>query len=115
MIEPGKMVILIGDGMGDWPVPELDGNTPLEAANKPNLDRLSREGENGLMDPIGPGVRAGSDTALGKVTYPSLMGMDYAKAELQKHIDAAIASLTIFDKRALPLRLIARYIMERKS
>ena len=71
MIEPGKMVILIGDGMGDWPVPELDGNTPLEAANKPNLDRLSREGENGLMDPIGPGVRAGSDTA-----HLAILGFD---------------------------------------
>ena len=73
-------------------------------------DILNVEGDRELM-----GKETGSDTALGKVTYPSLMGMDYAKEELQKHIDAAIESLTIFDKRALPLRLIARYIMERKS
>jgi len=73
-------------------------------------DILNVEGDRDLM-----GKETGSDTALGKVTYPSLMGMDYTKAELQKHIDAAIASLAIFDKRALPLRLIARYIMERKS
>jgi hypothetical protein len=48
MADLGKMVIIIGDGMGDWPVPELEGNTPLEAATKPNLDRMAREGENGV-------------------------------------------------------------------
>ena len=73
-------------------------------------DILNVEGDRELM-----GKETGSDAALGKVTYPSLMGMDNAKEKLQKHIDAAIASLSIFDERALPLRLIARYIMERKS
>ncbi len=73
-------------------------------------DILNVEGDRELM-----GKDTGSDNALGKVTYPSLMGMDCAKEELRKHIAAAIASLAIFDKRALPLRLIARYIMERKS
>lgn len=73
-------------------------------------DILNVEGDRELL-----GKETGSDNALGKVTFPSLMGMDYAKEKLQAHIDAAIASLTVFDKRALPLRLIARYIMERKS
>lgn len=73
-------------------------------------DILNVEGDRELM-----GKETGSDSALGKVTYPSLMGMDYAKKELQRHIDTAIDSLSVFDKRALPLRLIARYIMERKS
>jgi geranylgeranyl diphosphate synthase, type II len=73
-------------------------------------DILNVEGDRELM-----GKETGSDAVLGKVTYPSLMGMGYAKEKLQKHIDAAIASLSIFDERALPLRLIARYIMERKS
>ena len=27
---PGNAVIILGDGMGDWPVPELDGETPVE-------------------------------------------------------------------------------------
>jgi len=65
------MVIIIGDGMGDWPVAELGGKTPIEAANTPNLDRMAAEGENGLMDPIGPGVRAGSDTA-----HLAILGFD---------------------------------------
>ena len=55
MIAPGNMVILIGDGMGDWPVPELGDNTPIEAAVKPSLDRIAREGISGMMDPIAPG------------------------------------------------------------
>lgn len=58
-----KGLLLICDGMGDRPVPELDNKTPLEYAKTPTLDRLAREGECGIMDPIAPGVRAGSDTA----------------------------------------------------
>lgn len=59
----GKALIIIGDGMGDRPVPELNGKTPLEVAKTPNMDRLAAEGISGLMDPIAPGIRAGSDTA----------------------------------------------------
>jgi 2,3-bisphosphoglycerate-independent phosphoglycerate mutase len=58
-----KAAILIGDGIGDRPVPELDGRTPLEVADVPSLDRIAAEGECGQMDPIGPGIRAGSDTS----------------------------------------------------
>lgn len=71
MVAQGKMVIIIGDGMGDWPVEELQDSTPIEAAVKPNLDRLAREGQSGMMDPIGPGVRAGSDTA-----HLAILGFD---------------------------------------
>ena len=58
-----KAVLLIADGLGDRPIKSLGNRTPLEAATKPNLDRLAAEGECGLMDPIAPGVRAGSDTS----------------------------------------------------
>ena len=64
-------LLLIGDGLGDRPVPELDGLTPLEAARTPTLDRLVREGEAGLMDPVAPGVRGGSDTG-----HLALLGYD---------------------------------------
>lgn len=66
-----KGIILIADGMADRPVEALGGKTPLEAARKPNLDRLATEGENGLMDPIAPGVRAGSDTS-----HLAILGFD---------------------------------------
>jgi len=58
-----KAVILIADGMADRPVEALKGRTPLEAAKTPHMDRLAAEGECGQMDPIAPGVRAGSDTS----------------------------------------------------
>ncbi|MEM2142392.1 MAG: 2,3-bisphosphoglycerate-independent phosphoglycerate mutase [Candidatus Thorarchaeota archaeon] len=56
-------VLVVLDGAGDRPVPELGGRTPFQAARKPNLDRLAREGQNGLMYVISPGVTPGSDTA----------------------------------------------------
>jgi 2,3-bisphosphoglycerate-independent phosphoglycerate mutase len=49
--------------MGDRPVETKGGKTPLEAAATPNLDRLASAGVCGIMDPISPGIRAGSDTA----------------------------------------------------
>lgn len=70
-MEGPKAILLIGDGLGDRPVAELGSRTPLEAARKPNMDRLAAEGESGLMDPIAPGVRAGSDTS-----HLALLGYD---------------------------------------
>ena len=58
-----KAAIIIGDGLADRPVPDLDGRTPLEVADTPMLDRVAAEGECGQMDPIAPGIRAGSDTS----------------------------------------------------
>ncbi len=58
-----KAVLLIADGLADRPIEELGYRTPLEAAEKPNLNKLASLGECGLMDPIAPGVRAGSDTS----------------------------------------------------
>jgi len=73
-------------------------------------DILNVEGDSGLM-----GKNTGSDAALGKVTYPSLLGLEAAKAKLAEHIEAAQAGIAAFDAHALPLRVIARFIMERKS
>ncbi len=50
-----KCALLIIDGLGDLPVPELDGKTPLEAAFTPVLDGLADGGLYGLVDPIIPG------------------------------------------------------------
>ncbi|MCE5199777.1 MAG: 2,3-bisphosphoglycerate-independent phosphoglycerate mutase [Armatimonadota bacterium] len=62
-MDKAKAVLLIADGLGDRPIKELGNKTPLEAAEKPNLNKLAAEGECGLMDPIAPGIRAGSDTS----------------------------------------------------
>ncbi len=47
--------------MGDWPVESLGNQTPLEAAKTPNLDRLARLGELGLLHTIPEGLPPGSD------------------------------------------------------
>jgi 2,3-bisphosphoglycerate-independent phosphoglycerate mutase len=69
-----KYVILIGDGMGDYPIAELGGKTPLEAAAIPNLDTLARQGEVGLARTIPPGMEPGSDIA-----NLAIMGYDPAR------------------------------------
>ena len=48
-----KSVIVIGDGMSDRPVERLGGRTPLQAANKPHIDRIAREGRTGLLRTVG--------------------------------------------------------------
>lgn len=63
MANERKGLIIICDGMGGRPVPSLNGRTTLEAANTPNMDRFAEGGICGLMHPIAPGIRAGSDTA----------------------------------------------------
>ena len=56
-----KYVLLVPDGAADWPVPELDGKTPLEAARTPTLDRLASEGCVGTAAVIPDGMDPGSD------------------------------------------------------
>ncbi|TFG94649.1 2,3-bisphosphoglycerate-independent phosphoglycerate mutase [Candidatus Thorarchaeota archaeon] len=63
MSDKRKSVLIVMDGVGDRPLPDLGGKTPLQAAKTPVLDRLAKEGQNALMDVIGPGITPGSDTA----------------------------------------------------
>ena len=66
-----KILFLVIDGLGDRPCPELGNLTPLEAAHRPNLNRLAQEGVCGIMDTIATGIRPGSDTA-----HLALLGYD---------------------------------------
>lgn len=58
-----KIMLIILDGVGDRPVKDLDWKTPLQAANKPNMNFFAKNGITGQMNPIDQGIRAGSDTA----------------------------------------------------
>src|SRR6201987_2791415 len=69
-----KYIIIHGDGMADWPCDELGGKTPLEAARKPNMDRIASRGTLGLVATIPPGMPPGSD--VGTMT---MLGYDPAR------------------------------------
>lgn len=58
-----KYVVVLGDGMADWPIGEIGDKTPLEHANTPVMDMLSKKSEIGLADNIPEGMKPGSDTA----------------------------------------------------
>ncbi|MFQ5986011.1 MAG: 2,3-bisphosphoglycerate-independent phosphoglycerate mutase [Thermoplasmata archaeon] len=58
-----RVILVVCDGLGDRPVEELGGRTPLQAAATPNLDWFAAQGACGQVDVIAPGIRPGSDTA----------------------------------------------------
>lgn len=58
-----KYAVVLCDGMADRPVPELNNMTPMQAANKPNMDYLASKGEVGLVKTVGAGLKPGSDVA----------------------------------------------------
>jgi 2,3-bisphosphoglycerate-independent phosphoglycerate mutase len=58
-----KYIILLGDGMADYPISSLGGKTPLEYAHTPNMDRMASEGTLGMVDTIPEGLSPGSDVA----------------------------------------------------
>ena len=58
-----KYVVVLYDGMADYPVPALGGKTPMEMAKKPCLDKLASKGEIGLVKTVAEGLKPGSDIA----------------------------------------------------
>ena len=56
-----KYVVVLGDGMADEPIEVLGGKTPLEYADTPALDRLSRLSEIGMVHTIPEGMKPGSE------------------------------------------------------
>jgi len=70
-----KSIIIVGDGMSDRPIARLGAKTPLMAAQKPNIDRIAREGRVGLFKSIPNGQPPESDVA-----NLSILGYDPAKS-----------------------------------
>lgn len=58
-----KYAIIIPDGAADDPLPELNGKTPLEAADTPNMDWISLHGRQGTVRTVPQGFESGSDVA----------------------------------------------------
>ena len=66
-----KYVVVLYDGMADYPIDVLDNKTPMMAADKPIFDSLAKKGEVGLVKTIGDGLKPGSE--IGNLT---VMGYD---------------------------------------
>jgi len=58
------MIYVLLDGVGDLPHPDLDGKTPLEAANTPTLDKIASNGVIGEVISVGKGIAPESDIAV---------------------------------------------------
>lgn len=69
-----KYIVLLCDGMADYPLPELSNQTPLEAAKNPAMESLAKTAEIGLAKTVPDGMKPGSDVA-----NLSVMGYDPAK------------------------------------
>ncbi len=88
-----KYAIVIPDGAADQPLDELDGRTPLQAANIPNIDSLAIEGKCGMVSNVPKGMAPGSDVAI-----LSLFGYDPEKCYTGRApLEAAAQNLQIAD------------------
>jgi len=102
------------DGLGDDPIPEFDGRTPLEAAETPNLDALAARGRTGMVLTVGPGIAPESDIGVfgilgydpheehpGRGVLEALgVGMDFDDGDLAYRVNFATADGSeIIDRR----------------
>ena len=100
----------------------------LAGAENKELETITRYGEaiglafqiaDDIIDVEGNkedvGKNIGGDAKKGKVTYPSILGVDESRKRARELVDMAITALKDFDRKAEPLREIARYIVERRK
>ena len=69
-----KHLIILGDGMADWPVASLGGKTLLQYASTPNMDKLARMGRTGMLKTVPTGFHPGSEVA-----NTAILGYDLSK------------------------------------
>ncbi len=117
LVLPGeaRVCLLVLDGVGDTPRPEVGGVTPLEAARTPHLDRLAREGIGGLVWPVGPGLTPSSvsghvgllgydplETEIGRGAVEALgLGLDLREGEVAARANfATLTDGVVTDRRA---------------
>ncbi len=88
-----KYVVILGDGMSDYPVEELNNRTPLQVANKPNMDFIAKNGVSGMLKTIQEGFEPGSDVA-----NLSVLGYDVRKCHTGRApIEAANIGINLDD------------------
>lgn len=72
------LIYVLLDGVGDLPHPDLDGKTPLEAANTPTLDKVAKNGVIGEVISVGKGIAPESDIAVFNMLGYKFDHADYA-------------------------------------
>ena len=109
-----RLLYVCLDGLADDPIPELDGRTPLEAAETPFLDALARRGSTGTVTTVGEGIAPESDIAVfailgydpreehpGRGVVEAIgVGMDFRDGDLAYRVNFATAEWPrIVDRR----------------
>ena len=94
---------------------ELDGRNRLREYGE--SCGLAFQIADDLLDVTGSGAKLGKETgrddALGKLTYPGLLGVDGSRKKAMQLVEQACDTLSVFGKKAEPLRQLARFIVER--
>lgn len=97
-----KYIVILGDGMADYPIKELNNKTPLQAANKPNIDFIAKNGINGMLKTIPDGFEPGSDVA-----NLSVLGYDVTRCYTGRApIEAENIGINLGDKVAFRCNFI---------
>ncbi len=95
-----RLLYVCLDGLGDDPIPELGGQTPLEAADTPFLDELARKGRTGTVVTVGPGIAPESDIAVF-----AILGYDPRDEHPGRGVVEAVGSGMDFEDGALAFRV----------
>jgi 2,3-bisphosphoglycerate-independent phosphoglycerate mutase len=94
-----KLIYVVIDGLGDLQIRELGNETPLGAADTPNLDYLARKGKTGLMYTVGKGIAPESDVAV-----ISILGYDPFKYATGRGVLEAVGAGVSMKNGDLALR-----------
>jgi 2,3-bisphosphoglycerate-independent phosphoglycerate mutase len=78
-----KHVIVVPDGAADFPLPQLDGRTPLEAADTPNMDWVAMNGRQGRMVTVPDGCSPGTGVAMLSILGYDPVGRYTGRAPLE--------------------------------
>ena len=73
-----KIIYVLLDSVGDLPHPDIGNKTPLEAAQTPNLDKLTKNGKMGQVISVGKGIAPESDIAVFNMLGYKFQHSDYA-------------------------------------
>ncbi len=84
------LIYVLLDGVGDLPHPDLDGKTPLEAANTPVLDKIASNEVVGEVISVGKGVDPESDIAVFNMLGYKFNHSDYAERDVIEAIGVGI-------------------------